>query len=109
MFMTNLVTTNFAELRGLELAYTDVGTGPPVLLLHGFPFDKSMWIEQVDALTAAGFRAIVPDLRGLGETKATSELSTMDDMARDAAALLDHLNVNQAVVCGISMGGYVAF
>ena len=101
--------TKFAHVRGLEMAYVDAGGGPAVLFLHGYPFDQSMWREQVDAITAAGFRAIAPDLRGLGETKSSGEVATMDEMARDAAALLDHLRVEQAVVCGLSMGGYVAF
>jgi pimeloyl-ACP methyl ester carboxylesterase len=63
----------------------------------------------VEALTAAGFRAVAPDLRGLGQTKPTGEVSTLDEMARDADGLLDHLQIEQAVVCGLSMGGYVAF
>ena len=107
--MNDNVQTNFAAVRGIEIAYINVGTGPAVLMLHGFPFDKSMWADQLAALTAAGFRVVVPDLRGFGETKAGGEISTMDDMARDAAALLDHLQIGEAVVCGLSMGGYVAF
>ena len=107
--MTESAQTQFAALRDVELAYFDVGAGPVVLLLHGFPFDKSMWSDQIETLRAAGFRAVVPDLRGLGETKAAGDDSTMDDMARDAAALLDHLQINEAIVCGLSMGGYVAF
>src|SRR5688500_2102983 len=96
-------------MRGNEIAFTEAGKGIPVVLLHGYPFDKSMWSGQVEALAAAGFRAIAPDLRGLGETKSSSEVATMDDMARDTAALLDQLGVEQAVICGLSMGGYVAF
>jgi pimeloyl-ACP methyl ester carboxylesterase len=107
--MNDILQTSFAAVRGIEMAYVDVGSGPVVLLLHGFPFDKSMWSDQIEALTAAGFHAVAPDLRGLGETKPTGEISTMDDMARDSAALLDHLQIDQAVVCGLSMGGYVAF
>ena len=99
----------FAHARGLEMAYVDSGEGPAVLILHGYPFDNLMWSEQLAVIAAAGFRAIAPDLRGLGETKSSSEVNTMEDMARDAAALLDHLGVEQAVVCGLSMGGYVAF
>lgn len=91
------------------MPFTESGKGRPVVLLHGYPFDKSMWSGQIEALAAAGFRAIAPDLRGLGETKSSSEVATMDDMARDTAALLDHLGVEQAVICGLSMGGYVAF
>lgn len=91
------------------MAYVEAGEGPAVLFLHGYPFDKSMWSVQIDALSAAGFRAIAPDLRGLGETRISDETATMDEMARDAAALLDHLRIDQAFVCGLSMGGYVAF
>ncbi|MGZ5437192.1 MAG: alpha/beta fold hydrolase [Pyrinomonadaceae bacterium] len=96
-------------MRGTEIAFTEAGKGIPVVLLHGYPFDKSMWSGQIEALAAAGFRAIAPDLPGLGETKSSSEVATMEDMARDTAALLDHLGVEQAVICGLSMGGYVAF
>ena len=107
--MNDSSQTKFAALRGVEMSYIDVGAGPVVLLLHGFPFDKSMWAEQANALTTAGFRLIAPDLRGLGETRPTSEISTMDEMARDAAGLLEQLQIDGAVVCGLSMGGYVAF
>jgi len=93
----------------LEMAFDDSGDGPPVLLLHGYPFDRSMWRDQIEALRQSGFRAIAPDLRGLGETKCDGETATMDQMARDAAGLLDRLGISKAVVCGLSMGGYVAF
>lgn len=96
-------------MRGTEIAFTEAGKGIPVVLLHGYPFDKSMWSGQIEATAAAGFRAIAPDLRGLGETKSVSEVASMDNMARDTAALLDHLGVEKAVICGLSMGGYVAF
>jgi 3-oxoadipate enol-lactonase len=108
MRMNDNSQTQFAAVRDVELAFIDVGEGPVVLFLHGFPFDKSMWDGQIKDFTAAGFRAVVPDLRGLGETKAIAEISTMDDMGSDAAALLDQLEVDQAIVCGLSMGGYVA-
>ena len=96
-------------MSGIEIAFTETGKGRPVVFLHGYPFDKSMWSEQLDAIAAAGFRAIAPDLRGLGDTQLSSEVATMDDMARDTAALLDRLGVEKAVICGLSMGGYVAF
>jgi 3-oxoadipate enol-lactonase len=99
--------SNVARVRGIELAYTDAGRGPAVLFLHGFPFDRSMWRGQVERLSA-DFRVIAPDLRGHGGTTATREPSTMEEMAEDVVALLDELNVPRAVVCGLSMGGYVA-
>ena len=80
-----------------------------ILFLHGFPFDSSMWREQVEFLSACGYRCLAPDLRGLGENKFGGEVASMDDMARDAAALMDESKIDRAVVCGLSMGGYVAF
>jgi pimeloyl-ACP methyl ester carboxylesterase len=87
----------------------DLGSGSAVVLLHGYPFYRSMWREQIDFLSARGLRVVAPDLRGLGQTKATGEISTMADMAGDIAALLDQLKIDLVVVCGLSMGGYVAF
>jgi len=100
---------NSARIREIELAYDDAGSGPALVLLHGYPFNRSMWRDQIDFLSTHGNRVVAPDMRGLGETKATSEISTMDDMARDVAALMDKLEIDRAVVCGLSMGGYVAF
>jgi 3-oxoadipate enol-lactonase len=93
----------------IQIPFTESGQDIPVVFLHGYPFDKSMWSEQLVAVAAAGFRGIAPDLRGLGEAKSSSEVAGMDDMARDTTALLDHLSVEKAVICGLSMGGYVAF
>jgi pimeloyl-ACP methyl ester carboxylesterase len=89
------------------MAYDDTGSGPAVVLLHGYPFNRSMWREQTEALSAS-YRVITPDLRGHGETTATDEPATMDEMARDVAALMDELNIHRAAVGGLSMGGYVA-
>ena len=100
---------NRLNFRGIEIVYDDQGQGVSIILLHGFPFDRSMWREQIDFLSACGYRVIAPDLRGLGETKASGEISAMEDMARDVAALMDELKVERAVICGLSMGGYVAF
>jgi 3-oxoadipate enol-lactonase len=95
-----------------------------IVLLHGFPLDRSMWREQIEFLSAQGYRAIAPDLRGLGENVAQASicesnelnhrlksmpLTTMDDMARDVAALMDDLEIDSAVICGLSMGAYVTF
>jgi len=99
--------SNVARVRGIELAYTDEGRGPAVVFLHGFPFDRTMWRGQVERLSP-DFRVIAPDLRGHGGTTHTREPATMEDMAEDVIALLDELNVPRAVVCGLSMGGYVA-
>ncbi len=94
-------------VNGIRLAYDDVGTGLPVVFLHGFPLDRSMWVQQRVAL-APRVRCIVPDLRGFGESESVAPYS-MDQYADDIVALLDELEIESAVVCGLSMGGYIAF
>jgi pimeloyl-ACP methyl ester carboxylesterase len=97
------------RVRGIEMAYELEGSGPPVVLLHGYPFNRTMWREQAEALRAS-FRVIMPDLRGLGETEASGddEPATMNEMAADVAALLDQLSIDRVMLGGLSMGGYVA-
>src|SRR5260370_41448737 len=87
-----------------------------------------MWREQIDCFSAHGYRVIAPDLRGFGESsdklqpvvdvdrcepqrqaEACPTVTTMEDMARDVAALMDELEIDRAAICGLSMGGYVAF
>jgi pimeloyl-ACP methyl ester carboxylesterase len=99
-----------ARVGEIEMAYDDVGSGPPLVLLHGFPFNRSMWSEQAEALSAR-YRVITPDLRGLGETTAAAdgdEPATMNLMAQDVAALMERLGIARAAIGGLSMGGYVA-
>ena len=95
----------------LEIAYDDVGAGVPVVLLHGFPHDRSLWAPQRNALVERA-RVVTPDLRGFGQTPLGRDEGdppiTIDRYADDAACLLDALHVERAVVGGISMGGYVA-
>ncbi|MGW3396564.1 alpha/beta fold hydrolase [Streptomyces hydrogenans] len=97
-------------LRGVTLGYDDVGptTGPPVLLIHGHPFNRSLWEPQVAALAAAGHRVVTPDLRGYGDSDVTPGRVLLSDFADDLAALLDHLDIDRAVVGGVSMGGQIA-
>lgn len=97
----------FFKVDQIQLAYVDAGVGLPVVLLHGYPFNRSLWNEQVSALSNS-YRVITPDLRGLGESEATAGAATMNRMADDVAALLDHLEIPRAVIGGLSMGGYVA-
>jgi 3-oxoadipate enol-lactonase len=87
----------------------DRGSGPTVVFLHGFPLDHRMWEGQFGAL-AESHRVVAPDLRGLGQSGGAGEVVTMEQMADDAAALLDAIGAaGPVVVCGLSMGGYVAF
>lgn len=88
-----------------RLAVHTSGAGLPLLLLHAFPLDHSMWREQ--AALAEHVRLIVPDQRGFGASPGPGP-DSIAQLAADAVALLDALHVSRAVVCGVSMGGYVA-
>jgi 3-oxoadipate enol-lactonase len=96
-----------ARLPGVWLGYDDSGRGTPLLLLHGFPHDRSIWGPVRSAL-AGRARCIAPDLRGFGESTTHGPFS-MDQYADDLVALLDRLQLPSVVVAGLSMGGYVAF
>ena len=91
----------------VSIGYDDVGKGLPVVFLHGFPLNRSLWQPQLGGL-AAPCRCIALDLRGFGDSSA-SEPYSMDRYADDVAAALLALDVRQAVIAGLSMGGYVAF
>lgn len=90
-----------------KLAYDDQGQGPAVLLIHGFPLCRQMWRPQIEPLVTAGYRVVTPDLCGFGESVAGHFPSQMEQHAADLVALLDELGIEQAVVGGFSMGGYV--
>lgn len=93
--------------NGLTVAYDEVGSGLPFVLLHGFPHNRSLWAPQTSALLEHG-RCIAPDLRGFGESGREGPYS-MEQYARDVIELLASLGIDRAVVGGLSMGGYVAF
>ena len=95
------------RIDDIQMVYTDTGAGRPLVLIHGYPFNRSLWKEQVAALSA-GHRVIAPDLRGFGESEASDGTATMSRMAQDVALLLDHLEIARATIAGLSMGGYVA-
>ncbi len=97
------------DLGGVWLNVEEQGAGRPVLMVHGFPLDHTMWSRQIEAL-ANHFRVIAPDLRGFGHSDAASGVLTMDQLADDLAALLDALDVDEPIAfCGLSMGGYVGW
>lgn len=98
------------RVRGIELEWSEggAGGGDVVLFLHGFPFDRTLWAPQLAALPA-GWRGVAPDLRGFGGSDRPAERAyPMEQHAADMVALLDALGVERAVVCGLSMGGYIA-
>lgn len=83
------------------------GDGVAVLFIHGFPLDRTVWRHCIAPL--AGPRLIAPDLRGLGLSDAPAGGYSIPQYADDLVTLLDLLGVGSCVVCGLSMGGYVAF
>lgn len=113
--MTAIVAERLLETGGRRLAWLESGAGWPVILLHAFPFKAEMWRAQLEAVPS-GWRFIAPDLRGFGRAH-LSRLKveegapplTVDDYAADVAALMDALKLDDAVIGGLSMGGYVAF
>ena len=90
-----------------QIAVKLKGEGPALLLVHGFPFDHTMWKHQLAGL--GGWRRIAPDLRGAGASSAPSGGYSVARYAEDLVAVLDELDVHEAVVCGLSMGGYILF
>ncbi|NGN63587.1 alpha/beta fold hydrolase [Streptomyces sp. A7024] len=96
-----------ALVNGISIAYDDEGTGDALLLVHGHPFDRSMWAPQAAEFAAQGYRVITPDLRGFGETSGSAGAADFSDFARDLAALLDHLGLERVVIGGLSMGGQI--
>jgi 3-oxoadipate enol-lactonase len=92
------------------LAYDDHGIGIPILFLHAFPLNRHMWQGELMALLGdERYRLVALDWRGFGESEITTPVSTMELFADDMAGLMDSLGIQQAVLCGLSMGGYAAF
>lgn len=96
------------RVNGITIAYSDQGTGLPIIFLHAFPLNRTMWATQEKALSSQ-FRIIPIDLRGHGESDAPLWRYTLDQSADDVNALLDQLAIQQALFVGLSMGGYILF
>jgi len=95
----------YFERDGVRLAYEEAGSGMPVVLIHGFPFSHLMWRPQAPLTRAVTL--IGPDLRGVGKSDGVP--STLDELAGDVHALVEHLKLPACVLGGFSMGGYVLF
>src|SRR6202023_774303 len=93
---------------GFEVA--DEGTGPPVVLLHGFPDTHALWRHQVAALTGAGFRTIAPDMRGRGASDRPADVAAyaLPNMVADVTGIMDALGIKRAHVVGHDWGAAVA-
>ena len=94
------------DLDDATMVLVDSGLRAPLLLIHGFPLDHQLWAPQVTAFGPER-RVLAPDLVGFGSSSAQGRPS-VEDHADDLARLLDRLGLDRAVVCGHSMGGYVA-
>jgi pimeloyl-ACP methyl ester carboxylesterase len=96
------------HLDDFSMAYIDSSDQTAVLLIHGFPLHSGMWTAQIDDL-AQFVRVIAPDLRGHGASDAAPPPYSVSGLARDCVGLMEHLAVRPPfIVCGLSMGGYVA-
>ncbi len=96
-----------ATVNGFELAFERRGSGTPLVLIHGYPLDHTIW-DPVVPLLEKHFDLILPDLRGFGQSGTTPTPYLLADMAADITALLDFLKIKKAAIVGHSMGGYAA-
>jgi pimeloyl-ACP methyl ester carboxylesterase len=101
---------NSLTVNGISIRYDDRGPadGTPVVLIHGHPFNRSLWAPQANALAQAGYRVVAADLRGYGESGVVPGTTLLSDFARDTAAVMDRLGLERAVIGGLSMGGQIA-
>ena len=99
------------DLNGITIETEVSGEGRPVVLLHGFPDTGRVWRNQVEALTAAGFQTIVPDLRGFGGSSKPADVDSYNilNLAGDVLGVMDHLGVEQAHVVGHDWGSALAW
>lgn len=97
-----------SNVNNFDLCYDDMGEGSiPIIFLHGFPFDKSMWANQLQFLKTS-HRVISCDIRGFGKSKDESSPLRIDLFANDLILFMDSLDIEKAIICGLSMGGFIA-
>jgi len=96
------------QVNNITISYSDQGTGLPVVFLHAFPLNRTMWAPQ-ERLLSSQFRIITLDLRGHGKSDAPLWRYTLEQSGDDVGALLDHLGIQRALFVGLSMGGYILF
>jgi pimeloyl-ACP methyl ester carboxylesterase len=99
------LTVGLENKTPIELHYDDVGTGKPVVLIHGWPLSSRSWEPQVQPLVAAGYRVVTYDRRGFGQSSQPWSGYDYDTFAADLEALLRHLDLREATLVGFSMGG----
>jgi 3-oxoadipate enol-lactonase len=97
----------YAVVNGLRLHYLDEGEGFPLVLLHGFTTDSEFWREQISSFSPR-CRVIAPDMRSHGKSEKPETKCTLEDLSDDLRGLLEDLEIDQAVLCGLSLGGMIA-
>lgn len=95
------------NVNGIQITYTRKGTGKPLVLVHGYPLDHTIW-DEVLPLLEDDFDIILPDLRGFGGSDVVESQYKISDMAADLVGLLDQLGIEEAAIAGHSMGGYIS-
>jgi len=95
------------NIDGIDIAYIRRGKGMPLILIHGYPLDHSIW-DKVAPLLEDEFDLIIPDLRGFGGSDLMEADQSIIDYASDLAGLMTHFRIKRAILAGHSMGGYVA-
>jgi pimeloyl-ACP methyl ester carboxylesterase len=99
----------FVDANGLRFAYLEEGTGPLVLMLHGFPDTAHTWDDLRSRIAAKGYRAVSPFMRGYHPTAIPDRDADQETLARDALALIDALGANEAIVIGHDFGAAAAY
>lgn len=105
------LTHHHALINGISMHYVEQGTGVPIVLCHGFPHTWYSWHRQINALANAGYRVIAPDMRGMGETDAPTDLTAygLPEINGDLLGLLKHLNIEKAVFAGLDFGAFATY
>ncbi|WP_405395818.1 alpha/beta fold hydrolase [Microbispora hainanensis] len=98
------ITVGRENSEDIEIYYEDHGSGQPVVLIHGYPLNGHSWEKQERVLLAAGYRVITYDRRGFGQSSQPTIGYDYDTFAADLKALLDHLELDDVVLVGFSMG-----
>lgn len=95
-------------INNFLVSYDDIGEGnTPIIFLHGYPFDKTMWQGQL-AFLQSSYRLLPCDIRGFGKSTDQDSSLSIDLFAQDLVLFMDALNIDKAIVCGLSMGGFIA-
>ena len=111
MYKRQTQQSRVVQANGIDIAITEQGTGPLVLLCHGWPELSFSWRHQIPVLAAAGYHVVAPDMRGYGGTSAPADINAYSilDLVGDMVALVKALGETQAIIIGHDWGANVAW